>query len=245
MDEDIHTSLRQLLRVSEIDGRIDALKKEREGLAEQLGIHKVENRLDKVIADRRDLEELVRKLRSQVRLKEAECRELEREAAGIRKKLFEGKVKSPKEMNAMERKAGSLDVRREERETEVLEQMVELDELNARLDRALAAEQETRALLEDRQSQVQEREKEIDHRLEELAQLREPEWESVPENLQREYEYRRSRGRRGQIVSAMKAGRCTACRVMISIVVANKVERGEGLFNCENCGRLLCWVNDE
>lgn len=244
MAEDIQSGLRQLLRVSEIDNQIDGLRREREGLGDELGVPQLEKRLKRLAGERKKLEEEARKLRSEVRIQEAECKELQQEAESIRKRLFEGKVKSPKEMDAMDRKAGSLDVRREERETVVIEKMMELDELSARIQRALASEEETSRSLEDRKRQVRERQEEIDGRLAQLESRREPEWKAVSDALKKEYEYRRSRTR-GHVVSAMKNGRCTACRVRISIVVANRVERGEGLFSCENCGRLLCWVDDE
>lgn len=189
------------------------------------------------------MEEERRKLRAMVKMQEAECAQLQKESASIRKRLWEGKVTAPKEMEAMEKRADSLDARQENLETQVIENMMELDEMSTSIGATGSAVEAAEKSLEDRIDKVRARRAEIDSEVADLASRRAPEWEGVPDNLKAEYEYRRSR-KQGQVVSAVRSGHCSVCRMRISIVLANKIERGDGLYSCENCGRLLCWNDD-
>ena len=61
---------------------------------------------------------------------------------------------------------------------------------------------------------------------------------SIPNNLLAMYE-RVAKSRRGQALSEVVDGTCTACRMRMRPKVFSDVRRGDQLITCDNCSRIL------
>jgi predicted nucleic acid-binding Zn-ribbon protein len=55
---------------------------------------------------------------------------------------------------------------------------------------------------------------------------------------------RMARTRRGQALSAVRDGLCTACRVKVRPKIFSDVRKGDQLITCESCGRILYYRPD-
>src|SRR5690242_16149126 len=105
----------ELLRLQDLDSRIDALRREKAAL--DSGAALKEER-DRAVAAAADAEARLHQLQAEQASAELELQSLEQKTATVRKKLYDGKVTIPKELTAMEheiemfgRQRGRLDER--------------------------------------------------------------------------------------------------------------------------------------
>ena len=100
--------------------------------------------------------------------------------------------------------------------------------------------------LQDIDNMIQEREKEKElgfeiEGLEKLQQMREEIAQSLNPALLRTYERLRQRYQRA--VVPVKDGTCLGCFVKLPTSVSSKGKENVGIFRCENCGRILYWLD--
>jgi predicted nucleic acid-binding Zn-ribbon protein len=78
----------------------------------------------------------------------------------------------------------------------------------------------------------------VDSRLATINERRQQLTSTVPANLLQMYE-RVAKIRRGQALSEVVDGICTACRMRMRPKVYSDVRRGDQLITCDNCARIL------
>ncbi len=173
-------------------------------------------------------------------------RDLEGDIQVIREKISKHKdqlyqVKTNEQYKAMlhEIEGEEANVRRVE--DRILERMIEAEELQkqiadaaARLDGEKArVEAETRELDAHREADLRERDGLLAERRELDGALGEP--------TRSTYERVRA-GRKGVAVAEARDGFCTACHVRLRPQAYNEVRTNEMLVTCENCSRILYYV---
>ncbi|MEW6208667.1 MAG: C4-type zinc ribbon domain-containing protein [Acidobacteriota bacterium] len=141
-----------------------------------------------------------------------------------------------REIDSSKKLIGSL-------ETEILKRMEELEHLESEL-KVQSPAIETKRGEVDASLASLDREREEALRLSvELENRRRALCEKLPKSLFSVYD-RMTRSKRGQALSEIIGGVCTACRMKVRPKVFSDVRRGDQMITCESCGRILFYRNE-
>lgn len=229
-------SLADLLDLQTVDTDLDRLLDERASLpalAEYRSTHEALQVVEKRTAA---LEEESESLRLAVDKAEGELKLLERKIDQETKRLYGGSIGAKEAVN-YQREIESLDQRRSDKETDVLELMdrreqteIQLREARSECDRLL----QRKASLEDRVSELW---REIDGhiarkeaRKAEIAPLIDPQVLAIYDDIRT--------GHGGVGVGQLDHGVCSACHLALSPAERAQVAK-ESLPRCIHCGRIL------
>lgn len=174
-----------------------------------------------------------------------QLRDLELAIAGVEAKLKEnqerlygGRVRNPKELSGLQDEATALRRRRSDLEDQQLDLMIsvevqeaELAERQARLRQIDAAWHEEQATLLAERERLASRLVELDE------QIRGRRARVKAGDLALYDDLRSQLG--GRAVALLKRGICQVCGVDLPTGMARSVERGEGVYYCPTCNRLL------
>lgn len=216
---------------------------------------------DEAAALRAALEDVERRLRGSEELNEARRnaaavdaeladvrraqRRIEGEVEGLtakiepeEKRLYDGSVRNPKELQNIQHELEALKQQRAKLEDQLLEVMTNLD----RVERENTAGMKTLTSEEARWEKDQGELKHESHRLNDLIARADARREAqklkiTPRNLQVYEEVRRRRG--GVAVARVTGGNCGGCRVAIPEAVRRRAFGADQLAQCPNCERIL------
>jgi predicted nucleic acid-binding Zn-ribbon protein len=157
------------------------------------------------------------------------------------KRMYDGSIANPKELEALQHEIASLKERRTRAEDDLLEQMVRKEDLDARGDEADKDANAARARAEDAGGDAV---KELDQVGVDLA-ARHAEREAVvpafDEELLELYDELR-RSKHGVGAAAIVDGVCQACHEKLSAVELDRLQRTEGVKRCEYCRRIVVFA---
>lgn len=229
-------SLADLLDLQRVDTELDRLLDERSSLpalAEYKATHEALRTVEK---RRATLVQESESLRLAVDKAEGELKLLERKIDAETKRLYGGSIGAKEAVN-YQREIESLDQRRSDKETEVLELMDRREEADSRLNEAQAEItelSERKSLLEAKVSELW---REIDlhiarkeARKAEIAPLIDPEVLATYDDIRS--------GHDGLGVGQLDHGVCSACHLTLSPAEQAQVAK-ESLPRCIHCGRIL------
>jgi predicted nucleic acid-binding Zn-ribbon protein len=172
-------------------------------------------------------------------------RALELEIGGVSAKLkqnqnrlYGGKVRNPKELSNLQEEAAALNRRMAELEDDQLELMIEIEEAEAELAERGARLRQIEATWREDQAALKIEKEELELRLLELEEERAAKRADIGASELADYDDLRRRFG-GTAVVLLKRGTCQACGVGVPTGVAREVERGEGMYYCPVCSRLL------
>jgi predicted nucleic acid-binding Zn-ribbon protein len=216
-------------RISDLSAQIDALPSQIEALQAQLNdfIQAHEDRKRRLGANQKERREL-----------EADIQEIRGKISKHKDQLYQ--VKTNEQYRAMLKEIEGEEGNIRKIEDRILEKMMEAEGLDkqireaaARLEGEKARVAAEKARLESlRGADVAERERMAARRKELAAVLS----ETVLE------QYERLRQWRGVAVAEVRDGCCTACNVRLRPQAYNDLRSGDALVTCENCSRVLFWV---
>ncbi|MBX5476288.1 MAG: hypothetical protein IRZ18_04095 [Clostridia bacterium] len=227
----------RLWTLQEVDARLDEVVARLEAIESGRMWAKASERRAEAAARVERLERDIQEWERLRRAAERERRAAEDEAARMNERLYGGAVRSAKEIESVERQIAAARERAGRLETEELEAMERLDQLQAHLARA------KEALVTAEQAEDEERRTALGNRdalAEEARGLRERRDALLAEiaaGVRAEYERARRAGR-GQALARVHDGVCRACGVELPRTVAQRVQRGL-LERCERCQRIL------
>jgi uncharacterized protein len=228
----------RLLDLQELDSRVDRLTARKAAL---LGG-------EEAAASRVTLSEAERNL-GELRLAADEAareqRRLESDADGFQQKitgeerrLFDGTVANPKELESIQHEITNLRNRKSRVEDEQLEVMERREELELQAEAAEKAADEARSALSELQGSS---EHELDEVGKELAALEtdrasmtplfDPELLELYEDLRRQ--------KKGIGAAALADGVCQGCHQQLSAVDLDRLRRADGIRRCVHCRRIL------
>jgi predicted nucleic acid-binding Zn-ribbon protein len=231
----IMSVVRQLYQLQQLDSEWDERSNRLAEVNESLG------ETDDLIRAREALAEIDKQLGGlQTRL-----RALELDIAGVNDKLkknqnrlYGGKVRNPKELSNLQDEAAALNRRLAELEDDQLELLIEIEETEAELAERGARLRQIEATWHDDQGRLQAEKEELELRLLELEEERAAKRSRIGAGELAEYDDLRDRFG-GTAVTELKRGTCQACGVGVPTGMAREVERGEGIYYCPVCSRLL------
>ena len=169
---------------------------------------------------------------------ELEIESLSNKIATNEKRLYSGSVTNPKELEDLQEKIASLKRQHGAVEDNLLEAMVYSEEAEATLEKRHTALTDTETRWRADQATFREELNELETRLavaqDERDQLRQI---IVSDDLAL-YDYTRSR--HGAIaVTTLRDGVCGFCAVAPSSTKLKRIQSGQELLQCGNCGRIL------
>jgi predicted nucleic acid-binding Zn-ribbon protein len=159
-------------------------------------------------------------------------------AEAERRRLYDGSVANPKELQSIEAEVQSLRSRQERLEDQVLDQMERREELEARLGPIEAEATETRQRLAEIEETSARELVEVEGALGEREEERKALVPELDEELLELYEELR-RQKRGVGAAALVDGLCQGCRQQLSPVYRERLKSEQGLWRCEHCRRIL------
>jgi predicted nucleic acid-binding Zn-ribbon protein len=225
----------QLLRVQEIDLRIDALLRERAALDDGTASKQELEAVEAALAGAR---QLLHDLQANQVNAELELKTVEEKKAAMTKRLYDGRVTNPKELAAMDQEIEMFGRQRGRLDERILLLMEEIETTGAEAERL---ETEGAAARERWQGQVAVFKREAARIQAELGRLT-PERKRLEAEIaagtMRRYEDLR---RRAGNLAAVKVveGICGGCRTSVPAVVLRMAKSGESYTFCENCGRFI------
>ena len=228
----------RLLQLQELDVRADRLTARRSALeggeeaaAARLGLSEAERNLGEL---RLAADEAAREQR---RL-ESDADGFQQKISGEERRLFDGTVANPKELESIQHEITNLRNRKGRVEDEQLEVMERREELETKAAAAETAADEARSALSELQGSS---EHELDEVGKELAAL-EAERASLtpvfdPDLLELYEDLRRQK--KGIGAAALVDGVCQGCHQQLSAVEMDRLRRADAIRRCEHCRRIL------
>ena len=224
-----------LFALQEVDGAIEACDRELEQLRGRLGDSET------LAAARAALAEAeVRR-----RAAEARTRDVDGEAAGlaakiapVEKRLYDGSVRNPKELQGLQEDLEMLHRQRRALEDRQLEAMEEIEASGAALAVARKEAEAQEGAWRADQGDLLAREQELVQEKTRLTARRQTAQARIDGPQLALYE-RLRRTRRGVAVVRIERGGCTGCRITLPTTVQQRARSGLQVVQCPSCERIL------
>lgn len=228
----------ELYRLQEIDVRIARLSTRLKAIDELLAndemIRRAQNTVDADLAHIKPIQARQKDLEQQTLTAQTKRKSTE-------DRLYSGTVKNPKEMQDMQQEISSLGEWLGELEGRMLEVMLEMDEAQANLDASQAVLTQVRAeragvhqeLTDEHESKSKERS--------DLLSKRDHAAAILNADLLQKYERLRPQ-KNNQPVATLQGDSCSICGIEQTSTIARNIRRGEELYTCTSCKRLLVYI---
>ena len=229
------TSISELFALQELDLAL---------AADRAAIEEIATRLDEPeeLVEARQLlvqgREELREAEHQFKESEFEADELKRKIEPIEKKLYQGSVTNPKELQDLQADLDSLRRRRSELEDKALAAMDALEQAQQRAteaDRTLGELAEQHGVERD---DMGARTGELEAEISKLLPDREEAAGEIDPSLLRLYEILRT-NKGGRAVAKVVGGACQGCRISLPMNVMQRARAGSDVVQCPSCERIL------
>jgi predicted nucleic acid-binding Zn-ribbon protein len=228
----------RLLDLQELDltvGRLGARRRELEDESEaQAAGERAGQAGERLGSLRLALDSIVRE---QSRL-EAEADSLERKVQAEQRRLYDGSVANPKELEAIQHELANLRQRKTRVEDDVLSQMERREDLESRLPAMEKELAEARQRADEVAISATRELEEIARELAERGTEREALVSQIDEELVELYEDLRA-AKKGVGAARLVDGVCQGCHQKLSAMELDRIKRAEGIRRCEYCRRIL------
>jgi predicted nucleic acid-binding Zn-ribbon protein len=237
----VKAELQQLIALQNLDTTIRKLEKDQEAIPERRA--EIEGEFDQRAFEIRALENRRDEAKhSRARL-ENEVVEQRGRAERAERNLMSSKRQD--EYTAAIREADAARKQISALETQILEQMEQLDQAQASLSERA---DEIASLNSDREARLKAFDDEtgtIGERLAIARKEREEVFANLPKQVSNLYSRIKARIRDGVAVAEARNRSCTACFMSLRPQVMAEIRRGDEILTCDNCGRILYYVPAE
>ena len=228
----------KLLDLQELDIAIDRLTARRGELESGEDVRAARTDLEKAEGVLGELRLAVDSLDREQRRLEGDIDSLSRKAEDEQKRMYDGSVVNPKELEAIQHEVESLRARRGRIEDELLEQMERREDLDGRMSQAQAEAASARDRLSEVSGESAHELEDISKHLAGRAAERERLVPAFDEELLDLYEDLR-RQKRGVGAAALVDGVCMGCHQKLSAMELSRLKKSQGVKRCEYCRRIL------
>jgi predicted nucleic acid-binding Zn-ribbon protein len=237
----LKAELQQLIALQNLDTTIRKLEKDQGAIPERRA--EIEGEFDQRAFEIRALENRRDEAKHTRAKLEVEVIEQKGRAERAERNLMSSK--KPDEYTAAIREADAARKQISAIETQILEQMEQLDQAQAALtERA----EEIASLNSDREGRLKAFDDETGTIAEQLVAARKEREEvfaGLPKPMSNLYSRIKARIRDGVAVAEARNRSCTACFMSLRPQVMAEIRRGEDIITCDNCGRILYFVPAE
>ena len=230
--------LERILELQELDSAIDRLDHRREALEAGEELSALRKEMEEADARLGEIRLAADAVASESRRLELEIESMNAKLEAEQKRMYDGSIANPKELEALQHEIASLRDRRGRAEDDLLEQMVRREDLDAR---GAEAEKDATAARSRVEEVGGDAVKELDRVGADLAARRAEREALVPvfdEELLELYDELRE-SKHGVGAAAIVDGVCQACHEKLSAVELDRLKRTEGVKRCEYCRRIV------
>lgn len=229
------TSIAELYALQELDLALEA---------DRATLTDVESRLgeqEELVEARRtaaEQEAALRAAEKEFKEREWNTDELQKKIEPLERRLYEGRIANPKELEDLQQEVDSLKRRHSELEDQALEAMEGLEEAQ----RAVAeAERRLQQITDDsaaEQAELRGRQASLNEAIGALEGRRTEEGGRIDGELLRLYDQLRTT-RQGRAVAKVEGGACQGCRISLPINLVQRARSGSDVVQCSSCERVL------
>lgn len=169
---------------------------------------------------------------------EWEADELRRKIEPVEKRLYQGSVRNPKELEDLQRDVDSLKRRRSELEDQALEAMEALEQAQQALSDAQREIEDLTETCRAEQEELRARQASLETEIAALEGRRTEQATRIDGSLLRLYDHL-SATRQGRAVAKVEGGACQGCRISLPMNLLQRARSGSELVQCSNCERVL------
>lgn len=192
-------------------------------------------------------EEVVEELEAELRKKEILREANERETQEIRMKLTKHKTqlltaKTNREYSALLKEIEEEEKSIEKAEEETITSIMETEELSKKLKEKSKELEETRKRGKAKKENLNKMRQKLEMEIKQKTDKREQIASQI--SFSQLMTYERIRKGRGNAVVTVKDGMCTGCNTLLPPQFITLVRRGNRIYTCEECGRILVWHED-
>ncbi len=227
------SSAKQLYQLQEIDLEIESSQQALAQITSQLGESQAVARArTKLEAAQQHLEESGRQQHSA----EWEIDDLVNRLTTAEEKLYNGRIKDPRELTNLQHEADGLRVRRNHLEDKALEVMGQVELATASV---AALSDELKTLQAEWQRQQQQLSADLEQLKATLSGLKDK-WQLLSAEIdpQTVEFYRELKKQKGQAIAKVEQGICRGCRILLPTTELQRA-RSAHLVQCSSCGRIL------
>lgn len=190
------------------------------------------------VAEQEAAQEEFRAAEARVRDMELEIDAVVEKRQGAEARLYSGEVTNPKELQDMQMEVEALTRRKSVLDDELLRLTSERDELRGKAEDADARCSEARELHELESKDLLQEKETLKKSVSQLLARRKDSVAAIPEQIFKTYNSMRT-AKSNRPVAVLREKACTICGIEQTSIVITEINRGAGLVNCQNCGRIL------
>jgi len=234
----IEKDMEMLLKLQNIDYDLGELERSKDYLPEMI------NNLEREIEEtRKGLEASEQELTEQNLLHsklDVELATLNQELAKFQKQMRE--IKTNKEYDALTNEIATRKVKISETEEEILKVLTHIDDLKEKIK---GYKQKLERVEKDNTAQLAHLREELNS-IEDKIKIKEGDRKNITVRIDKRllaiYE-RVKKGRGNQVVVTIRKRACGACHKSIPPQTIQEIRKGDRIYTCDNCGRILIWTD--
>ncbi|MFQ6002226.1 MAG: zinc ribbon domain-containing protein [Candidatus Zixiibacteriota bacterium] len=239
MEKDKDKEMEMILKLQGIDYELGELERSKDYLPDMIG--HLEREIEGIS---KALKESEKELTEQTLLHkklDVELATLNQELARFQKQMQE--IKTNKEYDALTNEIANRKLKISEIEEEILKVLTHVDDLKEKIKEYKKKMQEVDKRNTDELAHLKEELNSIEDKIKIKEGERKNLTVRIDKRLLSTYE-RVKRGRGDQVVVTIKKRACTGCYKGIPPQKIQEIKKGEQIFTCDNCGRILIWTED-
>lgn len=232
--------LNNLISLQTVDLEIKGLMQVQQELPESM--RGLESKLTEVKAIAAEKEQELEEIRKQHRQMEAEMAMLDEGITRSRQRLME--IKDNIEYKAMLKEIAFKEDRKDQKETEVLEVLDQIESLNSdllSLHQEVASRQE---VFDKMQAEVQAEMAQQMEKLQDLQAQRQEIQKNIPKQLLKRYDFIREK-RQGIAIAEVRQGICQACHMNLPPQKFIELQMDKELMTCPHCQRIIYFTTQD